>query len=472
MSSKEPCSEEQVEDAVWPLAKHVLAVKYEHIPQADIDAAKLSILDTLGVALAGSSADGCSVVADFAKEQEGKEESTIWIYGNRVPAVNAVLANCTMARARDLGNVHPKAQVHLSESTVPVAFAMAERQGAVSGRDLIAAVVVGNDLIARLTLACNQNLIMVNGVDPAWAHGVFGAVAVAGKLLELDEEAMVNALGFSVGQAMFTLQGQNEGSKWWPMCHGLTAHAGVLSALMAKKGIAGSKQVFEGQFGYYNSFVQGNYSRSELVKDLGKRFEGSYASFKPYPCCAHTHAAIAAALTLVQKHNIKPEEVKGIVVQGNDVMAINMSIPRETKCNPPNPVVAMFSLPWTVATAIVKRSVGLDDFTQDAVEDKRVIELANRVFVQEDPALSAGARVSPAVVEITTKDGKIYRERVEHCKGHPADPFSADEMADRFRGLARYAARPLPSEKVESIITMIRNLENLDDAAKVVSLIS
>ena len=189
-------------DLAYDLAGNAAKVKYDDLPKDVVEITKKFILDTLATLVAGSSAPGCKSVVDVIKDWGGKEESTVLVYGGKAVAENAALANSMMAHARDFDDTHDKAVLHANVSVLPAALAMAERNGGVSGKDLIAAVATGVDLMCRLGLGAMGSL---NWILSSTA-GYFGGTVAAGKVLGLDENKLLHAMGIAYSQCAGSYQ--------------------------------------------------------------------------------------------------------------------------------------------------------------------------------------------------------------------------------------------------------------------------
>ena len=221
-------------DVAYALAQNVAGVNYKDLPPEVVEVTKMSVLDTLGVIVAASgTVPGIPEMVELAKETGGREESTIVGFGGRVPAWMAAFVNAAMGHALDYDDLHHGAMVHPSSPAVTAGFAVAERVGNVTGSDFIAAVALGNDLACRLGLS-----VPLKGTwHPTTVFGVFGAAAISGKLLGLDEEKMVNALGLAYHQCGGAGSGVGDGALAKRMGPGLAAKAGITAALMAERGI-------------------------------------------------------------------------------------------------------------------------------------------------------------------------------------------------------------------------------------------
>ncbi len=305
------------EDAAFTLARNVVATKYEDIPPEAVEVTKKCILDSLGIILAASGiSEACKAVVAIVKEGGGKKESSILGFGGKVPSWMAAYANGSMAETLDYGDLVDEGRVHCSAPTLPAAFAMAERVGKVSGKDFITAAVLGIDLIARMSLAvCQSALGFEDDWFPCTVFGAFSSTAAAGKLLRLNDDQMVNAFGIAFNQASGSMEMSFQPDAQIRELYGaFPGMTGVLSALWAQRGIAGVRNCLESRAGLYNLHYKGHYDRNILLDDLGKRFEGTNISFKPWPACRGTHPAIDATLGILGEDGIRPDDDRGDLI--------------------------------------------------------------------------------------------------------------------------------------------------------------
>jgi 2-methylcitrate dehydratase PrpD len=453
------------------LVSHALKLKYEELPKPVIEAAKRSILDTLAVTVAGSSADGVEPLVELIKDWGGKSESTILVYGGKAPAFTVALANSTMARARDLDDVHEPAAMHLSASIVPAAFAISEysrmaKNRAVSGKDLIVAIALGCDFLGRLRLA-GPGAIAERG----WSSETPAPLAVAmmgSKLLGFDEEKMLNALGIAYAKCAGNIQAHTEGALTVRLQQGFGSMSGVLSAVLAERGLTGPKDMLEGEYGYYPLYMNGHFTPEVLVGDLGQRFELTNVSIKPYPSCKYTHTAIYGALRLAEENKIRPEDVKKVTIRVKSHGYILCG--EERKKAPQTVPDAQFSYYYTVGTAFVKGKVFIEDFTEDAIKNEEVLSMAQKVEVVVDPEKDKlESALSPVDIDVETKDRRHYKKSVESVKGHPHDPMSFGELTQKIKDCAAFSARPLSKESVSKVSQLVENLEEIDDVTMIVN---
>jgi len=455
-----------MKDLAYDLAGNAAKVKYEHLPEDVLEITKKFILDTLATMIAGSSAPGCKSVVDLVKDWGGKEESTIAIYGGKVVSENAALVNSMMAHARDFDDTHDEAVLHANVSVLPAALAVAERNGGVSGKDLITAVAVGVDLMSRLGLGAKGLLNWILSSTAAY----FGSTVAAGRLLGLDEDRLLHAMGIAYSQCAGSYQCLVDGGLVKRMQPAFAARAAIMSSILAQRGITGARNIFEGQFGFFPIYYDGKYDRKKVIEGLGAEFEGKNLSIKLYPCCRYVHGCVDATLSLVKQNDIMPDDVAEVVAHVTQAAYDFVGRPFEIRVSPQ--VDAQFNIPYTISVAIARRDVFIDDFFEEKIKgDTQVLQLTKKVKVVVDQEPIAKG-LTPCVVDIRTKDGKVYSERVEILRGDPRKPVSIEEVAQKFRKCAAFSAKPVSKENIEEIIGTVSNLEAVSDVSELVRIVA
>jgi 2-methylcitrate dehydratase PrpD len=468
-------------DAAFILASHIAATDYTTIPKEVIESTKRSILDTLGVMVGGSGmVQECRKIAEFVKKTGGREESSILVFGGKVPAIMAALANGAMGHVLNYDDIVTPASVHPTSPTLPAALAIAERMGKVSGKDFITAVALGIDLIIRMGLAVRQSTVG-GGYKYDWQMtpllGTFSSAAVAAKLLEMNEDKIADALGIAFLQAAGSFQMDfSPGASIAYHRDAFPAKAGVLSALMAQQGITGIKDCLQSKAGLYNLYFRGNYDPSYLTDNLGKRFEGTQVGYKAFPVCGCIPTYLTAALDIVHEQDLRPEDIVEIMVPTYNDFTRDLCEPLEERRKPLNLLDASMSLPFCIATAIAKRKVNIGSFSSESLQDPITLEVAQKVITEFKPELNTPSSdsklgdVRPGVVEIKTKSGRLYSKRIDYAYGHPQNPMTMDDLVEKFRDCVSYAAEPIPKRNIERVIDLVLTLEKVDDIAKVVKL--
>jgi 2-methylcitrate dehydratase PrpD len=456
--------------AINEFVKSFIKTRYEDLPKAAVESAKQEVLDSLATALGGSSKAGVGELVAMVKEWGGSKQSTVIAYGFKCPAPNAAQVNGTMIHALDYDDGHQVALVHIGCVTVSTAFAAAERMGKVSGKELITAIALGGDFMARLGLASKPGSSALSaGWHPTTLFGFLGSAAIAGRIIGLDEDKMTNAIGLAYHQCGGAGSGVADGALAKRMGPGLAAKAGLTSALMAERGITGERDPLEGRTGLYKIYMGGDYNPKILTSDLGKRFEGANIGDKPYPCCGLTHACIDAVLALLAKQKINIEQIKAITAYGGQSV-YGLCQPLEVKQNPRTIIDAQFSVPYVVAAALLQGKVTVDDFTDESIKRPEIIRLANKVTGKLEASMSRHG-VEPGGVIIKMQDGTEYKEEVEHCLGSVERPMTFKDVVKKFRECAPSAIKPLSTAKIEKVIDMASRLEQLDDATDIIKLL-
>jgi len=463
----------EVKDAGLVFARYIAATDYVAIPKEVVESTKRSILDTLGLMVGGSGIEpGCREIVGLVKEAGGREESSILVFGGKVPAMMAAFANGSMSHVLNYDDIVTTAFVHPTSPTLAAALAVAERRGKVTGKKFITAVTLGIDLIIRMGLAVVQS---PGGFKHDWhlsqLFGTFSSTAAAGKLLGLNEDKLADALGIAFLQAAGSFQ--MDWSVNGIACHrdAFPAKTGVLSSLLAQRGITGIKDCLQSQAGLYNLYFRGGYNPSPLTDDLGKRFEGIRVGIKAFPVCGSIPTYVTATLDIVREHDIHPGDIVEITVFFNDLTR-GFCEPLEARRKPSKRMDASLSIPFAVASAVAKRKVNIGSFTPESLKDPITLEVAQKVMTRFDSELNAPALRGrrPGVVAIKTKGGGSYLKRVDFPYGHPKNPMTTDDLLEKFRDCVSYAARPIPKSNIEKAIKLILNLENVDDVSQVVQL--
>ncbi len=454
-------------DLIETVMDHVLGCQYDSLGKATVAMMKTLIIDTMGVAVAGSSGERLPELAALVQDWGGKPEASLLVHGQHVPAFHAALVNCTMARAWDFDEVHEGGGGHLCASVIPTALVLAQCAGGkVSGKTLLLSLVLATDLIARLRMAQTRRSGWV-----AETFAPFGVVAMASRVLGLDRDRTRAAMGLAYAQCASNTQGTVDGSLSVRLQQGLAAKSGVLAVQLAQIGFAGPQQILQGRFGLYPLYTGGEYDPGVITGELGRRFESDNTSLKPYPSCKLTHIPIALAAAMAREHGIVASDIVRVVVHTNrDGFDKCASSP--SKRRPRSVPDMQFSLPVTVAVGILRGTVTLADLTPTTWNDPQVAALADKVEVRVDPELDAlPLLISPAVVEIDTYSGAHYRKRGDAVSGAPEQRMSEAEVAAKFRGCVAASCKPLPRAKSEAFLQQVGQLEGLDDVRPLADLL-
>jgi 2-methylcitrate dehydratase PrpD len=441
------------------VAGFIASTRYEDLSPTAVDMTKRCLLDAIGVSLGASGlGEGCRAFIDLAIEQGGPPQCTIFGEQRQVPPEAAAFANGALAHALDYEDSHDRALVHPNAPVVPAALAIAQAFGPVSGKELIAAVAIGCEVSVRMALALRVSLAEFGWYPPP-ILAAFGATAAASHLLRLNRWQTVDAL--SLLQCQSTCSGEiiySPNSVVRAVRDAFAARAGVTSALLAQRGVTGFDAPLEGRAGFFASFARGQYDPQALTDDLGQRFEIENISFKPWPSCRGTHAAIEAALLCLRTRRIQARDIERVVIHGGRMLTM-LAEPLETKRLPATAIDAKFSLPFTVASALVHGRVGLQSFLPAALTDTDVLRLAARIEVRSD---SPGPATIGAVLELQMHDGSTIRNEVTTPRGSLENPLSLEDLKEKFLECAGHAARPMSAASAGQFADAVMNLEQVD----------
>jgi 2-methylcitrate dehydratase PrpD len=453
--------------ATRAVARHLARLGFSDLPAQAIHAAKRSLLDAIGVSLGASGLEpACRPYAELALQSSGPCSLLGW--RGRVSPLMAALANGALAHALDYEDAYDGTPTHPNASSVPVAIALAEKFSALDGRAVIVALAAASDLVCRMGLALDDNPDRFGFYTPA-ILGTFGAAACAAKLLGLDEDGCVAALGLALTQSMCSSQLKcDPRSPLRAVREGFAAQAGLLAAELAAHGARSFEAALEGEHGFYAAFARGAYSPQRLLDGLGDRFLGADVSYKPWPSCRGTHAYIDAASELRARHGIAAEQIERVVAYGADLNRM-LTEPVQQKQQPATAIDAKFSIPFCVAVALQRGAVTLDDFGPEALASPSTLALARRVRFQVDPAARMRDATSGALL-LTLRTGERHHTRVERPLGHPTRPLDDTRLVAKFLDCAARAASPVPAEQLQELATQLLELEAAASAQAVLSL--
>ena len=442
------------------IAEWAAGLAFDELPDETVSAAKLHLLDTLGAGLAAHARGVATAGRSIAGSIGGSGPSSVIGSATGASPAAAALANGMLCHGLDFDDTHAGSICHVGVVISPAAVAVAEATGA-SGRELVVALVAGGEIITRIGAAAVPGY-MVRGFHPTSVCGVFGAAVVAGRLHRLPAERIGSALGLagSMSAGLFAYLGDGAATK--PLHAGWAAHGGIVAAELAAAGAEGPSAVFEDRFGFFAAYYDLDGSAiAAQVADLGERWETPRIAFKPYPACHFVHSCLDAAAGLLAEHPVAPDDVERITVAVPDPGVPLVLEPVEAKRDPRTEYDAKFSLQYSIAALLVHGRVGVETYTERAIRDPAVLGLASRV--EHVPrAFPTYPRSFPGWVRIETRAGAVRERELEHQRGGPDNPMSADEVVAKFRANAALA---LEAEAIAALERAVLSLEQQDDLA-------
>jgi 2-methylcitrate dehydratase PrpD len=446
------------------LSSFMVRTNFEMLPDQSIELSKKNILDYIGVSLAGVKTRVSEIICDFVRENSSSNLSGIIGGHMKSSPCMAAFANGTIAHALDYDDFSLTMMAHPSVSILPAILAVGETQGA-PGDKIIEAYVLGYETEAKLGVCLNPEHYELGWHSTA-TLGTFGALAGVSKLLRLTEEQI--AMAFGIASSLASGLTKNFGTMTKPLHAGNSAKNGIIAASLAQKGFTANNNVFEGPKGAFDILSDKKVLNLDIiVAGLGNPFDivNPGTSMKPYPSCAHGHAAIDALLSLIKRHNLSEESVD-IVECG-----VNYRVPElmfYTK--PKTGFEGKFSLEYCLAIAILDKKVGLDQFADERINEDHLQNMLNRIKVYVHPELRTKESYKNRFAEVTiyTKKGDVYTKRVYTPLGNPQNPLTDTDLEQKFKDCTKSI---LPDDKVNQVIKLVQNLEKLKNIKELMDII-
>lgn len=459
------------------ISEFAVKLKYEDLPDEVIHEAKRYLYDSIGCAYGAYTTKDVSIIRNIYKKMGGKSEATVFAFGEKIPAVNATLVNSLMIRSLDFNDIYWKEDPSHPSDIIPAALSVAEMIGA-NMKDVIVAIVLAYEFEQRMCLFAKPG-----ARERKWHHATltqFVSPIIAGKILGLTVDQMVNAIGIS-GSHNHTIGCPTAGklTMMKNTVDPMAVQSGVFAALMAQKGYSGTEKVFEGKEGFMDCFggwdpinemikpvvMKGRDGESEwswnidaLIGGLGKNWKILECSMKAFPTEALTHTHISATLKTIVTHDIKYDEIETVTIT---TIARACDILFDThKYRPESRETADHSLPYCIAAAIVDRKITTQSFTDEKMKDPRIWEVIDKIKgVASQEFESMFPAKQPSKVVIKTKDGREFSEYLEYPKGDPREPMTMEDLENKFNALSE---KILSKKRQQEIKNMIFDCDKLN----------
>lgn len=444
------------------IAEFAVRTQYQDLPHEVVDKVKHYVLDVIGCAVRACNEPQAEAVIAVVKEQGGVPDASVFGRGFKTSPMNAAFVNGTLGHIYDYDDDHREGTMHPSVAVFPAVFALGEKHR-VTGKEFLRALVLGLEVMIR-TGEAFLGKTYYQGFHPTGTCGVFGAALGSSLLLGLTSQQTSWSLGLAGSFAAGTLEWATEGSWQKPIQAGQPAMAGILCASLARQNFVGARTIYEGPAGFIRAYsYKDTYDLSRLTANLGRKWEMQDTSIKVHACCRFAGPVADCAMDLYNQ-GVRADNVEQIVARVSSWTLTALMEPRERKYRPRTHVDAQFSLPYVIALSIVRNRTGVDEFKPEAFTDPAILSLADRVTAEEDPeATAAYPRSYPATVVARLKGGEIRKAHVDYPRGDPENPCSWEDLLKKFHQLT---APRFDAGRREKIVDTIRNLENLDDLAK------
>jgi 2-methylcitrate dehydratase PrpD len=442
--------------------EYILYTQLEDIPPRAVNLMKDIVLNTLAGVLAGANTPGCSEAVAQSKAWGGKEEATLLVYGDRLPACQAVFANSFMARAAATSESLVSG-LHTGASSVPTGLAAAELIGGCSGKEFLTALIVATEIAARID-ACT----VYNGFDPTGVCGVFATAAITGRILGLTREQMLNALGHAFNRSGGSFQGTLDGSMGARLIQAGVSQSGIMCAQLAQRGITGPGNFLGGTYGYFHLYAGGKYDPTVLTGEWGERFEFYKTQMKKYPNCGTTNGSVDAIFDLMEGKGIALEDLNEIKVTVTP-HSYNM-VGKPFQYGSDARISAIYSIQYGVANALLRKGCKLRHYDESGIKEPKIMEIAKMIHVSPDPAL---LRRNPLAtdMEVRMKSGAVYHKSVDYPRGVWQNPLTREELMEKFEDCASYGGSGFSEESIKGIISSVYGLEQVKDVRSLIPLL-
>ena len=447
-------------DVTGILARYVVGAKFADVPEPVRKEAARTLLNWVGCAVGGSREPAVDAAISALSPFSGPGQAAVLGRKDRLDVINAALMNGISSHVFDFDDTHLRTVIHPAAPVVPAILALAEYRAAngrpVSGAEFLHALILGAEVECRI-----GNAVYPQHYDVGWhitgTVGPFGAAAAVGKLLGLDAQQMAWALGIAASQPV----GLREmfGSMTKSFHPGRAAQNGLTAALMASKNFTSSEHGIEAARGWANILSTArNYD--EITQGLGKTFELSSNSYKPFPCGVVIHPAIDGCLQLRDERLRNRREPAGSGIHSITLKVHPLVLELTGKKEPQTGLEGKFSVYHAVAVALVRGRVGLKEFSDEAVRDPFIADLRRKVTLEIDKSIAE----DQVRIAISMSDGQQIGKYVEHCVGSMKNPMSDAQLAAKFRGLVDGI---LPEDRATKLMDLCSGIVQLPDAAQV-----
>lgn len=432
-------------DYLDKLCDFAAGLRYAQLGAPTIAQAKVVIADTLAAVSAGAREP--EVIA-LAQKMRDQGNSAVIGTGMRSSASRAAFLNGVAGTWLEMDEGNRFSRGHPSVHVLPAALAYAEEHR-LAGRDLLVAVLLGYEVGARIGIASNLRPAM----HPHGTWGTVGAAVAVAKLAGADTAKMREVINVASSLTLATSKNTMlQGGTVRNVYAGVSNQMGLLALELVECGFSGERDGLASVFG---AVVSESFDRTKMVEGLGERWQIDMNYFKRHSCCRYNHGALDALDGILAGTPVNADDVERI-----DVASYRYAAELDDQA-PRNVLAAKFSVPFAVATRIATGSSGLASFTWDCVRDQAIQGLAKRVFVREDPALTAMLpQLRPARVKIQLRDGRELEGAADANRGDDQDPYSREELTEKFFELT---GRAWPLAAARNLHDKLHRLEEILD---------
>lgn len=440
------------------IASFALSMHLEDVPQKIIAHGKMLLADTFGVAMSCQDMAHAAAIRKTVEAMGSAPQSTLWGTCEKASMADAVLYNAALIHGADYDDTHVASIVHPSAAVVSTALTVGEYCGA-TGRQMLEAIIIGWEIIVRLGLAAKGRFHDV-GFHGTGIVSPFAAACVAARLLGDSQQTLENALGICGSQAAALQQFLKDGS-WTKKIHpSWAAHSAIYALTMARNGLTGPKQVFEGVFGMWMTHCGGIDGLQEEMSDLGRVWHTTEITVKLYPVCHMTHSFIDCMLKLMCREHLTADDIESAQCRIESRCYPIVCTPREAKIRPNTDYMMRFSLPYVVAMAAEKHRFSPREIDLKYASDPKIQNLMDRITCVDDNS-KRNPGYFPGYLTVTLKDGRRLTMDQRYEMGTAQNPLNMEAVSRKFSD----NLEPFYSKaQINRILESINSFEQLPDA--------
>jgi len=450
----------EASNATRVLAEFIAGQDVMQIPLEVRERGRLNVLDGLAAGLAGCRSDIVSRAAAVLVRPDPAGEARLWGTAQRASAQDAAFVNGARMHAYDFDAVHDVAIVHAYTTALPAAMALADARHA-SGSQVLGAAILGTEVGIRLGLALGD----YRGFILTAICGTFAAATAASKVLGLDADRTQSALGIAYAQAAGNRQAFIDGADSTRLQPGFQARAGVVAALLAEAGLTGAHRALEGRAGFLSVYCESGAPRYDALLDgLGSRYHTAEISMKPFPACRGTHGPIQAAVMATGGRPIPAARVRSIRIHAAaNATGLFRNLSTPFKPGPNAHVDAQYSIPYTVAAAVVNGRMGLAELERGVILSQELLDLAAKVEVIDDLAAPHPKALDPVDLRIELDDGEVLSAEVRGLWGDPSFPWGWEEVGRKFAEAVEFGPGGGGAIDAAAVTAAVADLEGITD---------
>ena len=454
------------------LIDFALNTKIEDIPENCFEVQKHSLMDALGCIEAATTQNPAfPAFAAYAREHGETGPCKIFSTDLKVQPDTAAFANAALSHSMDLEDTCQAATLHSNAVTTPALLALAQYKGGVSGKELLAALIIGSEIACRVSIATGEDLAK-HGWHTPHVFGSYGAVLAGCRLMDYDYEQTLDALGANAYAATGLSQMMNDkNSLMRAVRDGFGAKSAVQAILLAKhRPRIGFEELFEGEKGFFKAYSRAGCVPEKLSEDLGKKWYASELVIKFWPACLGCHTSIQSTIEVMKENDLKFEDILSVDMKGSEFIRSIVVDPREVKNRPVTAISAKFSIPYCMGLAAKKGRVVLSDFMPENLPNEDIYNFAERVNFSVEPEYAPRLKANYVDITYHTSKGDFFKHK-EAALGDPSCPLTDEQFHEKFISCTDLSANKYTREEQERLIKLLDDVENAESLEPIIELL-